>query len=195
MALDDISWPDSPTSPPAPATLPARHPDAVAVGERLPSHYELCYGCGGGHPAGLHMVLTAGERSVHAVFEVTEMHQGAPGLAHGGLLATAFDEALGALNWLLLVPAVTARLETDFRSPVPVGSVLHIDAELVGQVGRKVYARAVGRLGRGGPPALTASALFVQVPLEHFRRNGRPEDVASAARARSAPGNAMEVNP
>jgi acyl-coenzyme A thioesterase PaaI-like protein len=195
VAHEDICWPQTPTFPPSAATMPTRHVDAVAVGQRLPSHYDLCYGCGGGHPAGLHMSLTAGERSVHAVFEVTRMHQGAPGLAHGGLLATAFDEALGALNWLLLVPAVTARLETDFRSPVPVGSVLHIDAELAGQLGRKVYARAVGRLGRDGPVALTASALFLQVPLEHFTRNGRPEDVSAAARARTAPGNGMEMNP
>lgn len=173
--------------------MPQRHPDAVPVGEDLPSHYDMCYGCGSGHPAGLHMKVTAGELSVHAQFEVTNVHQGAPGLAHGGLLSTAFDEALGALNWLLLRPAVTARLETDFRRPVPVGSVLHIDARIVGQSGRKVYTRAVGRLGPDGPVALTASALFLQVPLQHFVDHGRPEDVARAAEQRAQ--GAMEVNP
>lgn len=173
--------------------MPQRHDRAVPVGDRLPSHYELCYGCGLSHPAGLHMSVTAGDLSVHATFEVTEAHQGAPGLAHGGLLSTAFDEALGALNWLLLAPAVTARLETDFRRPVPVGSVLHIDAWIVGQSGRKVYTRAVGRLGQDGPLALTASALFLQVPLQHFVDNGRPQDVDRAARQRS--GDGLAVNP
>ncbi len=163
------------------------------MGQQLPSHYDLCYGCGHEHPAGLHMKVIAGELSVHATFEVTEQHQGAPGLAHGGLLSTAFDEALGALNWLLLAPAVTARLETDFRRPVPVGSVLHIDAWIVGQVGRKVYTRAVGRLGPDGRVALTASALFVHVPLRHFVDNGRPADVDRAARDRRADG--LDVNP
>lgn len=173
--------------------MPTRHPDAVPVGAELPSHYDLCYGCGAAHPAGLHMRVIAGELSIHGIFEVTEAHQGAPGLAHGGLLSTAFDEALGALNWLLLKPAVTARLETDFRRPVPVGSVLHIDGRIVGQVGRKVYTRAVGRLGEDGPVALTASALFLQVPLQHFVENGRGEDVARAAEQRSREG--LEVNP
>lgn len=173
--------------------MPTRHPDAVVIGDELPSHYDMCYGCGSGHPAGLHMRVIAGDLSVHGIFEVTEQHQGAPGLAHGGLLSTAFDEALGALNWLLLTPAVTARLETDFRRPVPVGSVLHIDARIVGQVGRKVYTRAVGRLGEDGPVALTASALFLQVPLKHFVDNGRPQDVARAAEQRSHEG--LEVNP
>lgn len=195
MALQELTWPTSPTSPPADAALPGRHPQAVPVGQEIPSHYDRCYSCGSKHPAGLHMRVTAGELGVHAVFEVTDMHQGAPGLAHGGLLATAFDEALGALNWLVLVPAVTARLETDFRTPVPVGSVLHIDAYIAGQVGRKVYTRAVGRLGPDGPVALTASALFLQVPLEHFSTHGRATEVRQAASERTGPGNGLEVNP
>jgi len=141
------------------------------------------------------MRVIAGELSVHAVFEVTDVHQGAPGLAHGGLLSTALDEALGALNWLLLVPAVTARLEVDFRRPVPVGSVLHIDARIAGIDGRKVYTRAVGRLGEDGPVVLTASALFLQVPLEHFLDNGRKQDVDAAVAERTAPGNGLAVNP
>lgn len=192
MGFED-NWPDSPTRPPADAQMPQRHPNAVPAGEEIPNHYDRCYGCGVTHPAGLHMRVVAGDLSVHAEFEVTDMHQGAPGLAHGGLLGTAFDEALGALNWLLLVPAVTARLEVDFKRPVPVGSVLHIDARIVGQVGRKVYTRAVGRLGSDGPVALTASALFVQVPLQHFVDNGRPEDIARAASQRAHRG--LEVNP
>jgi acyl-coenzyme A thioesterase PaaI-like protein len=190
-----IDWPVSPTLAPPEAAMPGRHPDAVAVGEEIPSHYDRCYGCGAKHPAGLHMKVIAGDLGVHAVFEVMDMHQGAPGLAHGGLLSTAFDEALGALNWLLLVPAVTARLEVDFRRPVPVGSVLHIDARITGVLGRKVYTQAVGRLGDQGPVALTASALFLQVPLQHFIDNGREQDVAAAGAERTAPGNGLAVSP
>lgn len=195
MGVEEIVWPVSPTLAPSNAKMPQRHPEAVAVGEEIPSHYDRCYGCGSKHPAGLHMRVTAGDVGVHAVFEVTDVHQGAPGLAHGGLLSTAFDEALGALNWLLLVPAVTARLEVDFRRPVPVGSVLHIDARITGVAGRKVYTQAVGRLGAEGPVALTASALFLQVPLEHFLNNGRQQDVEAAVAERTAPGNGLAVNP
>jgi len=143
--------------------------------------------------------MFAGEGlTLRAEFTVTEHHQGAPGLAHGGLLAAAFDETLSATNWLLSVPAVTGRLETDFRRPVPVGEVLHINAEVVGVYGRKVYTRAIGRLGSPeGSVAVTASALFVQVSLEHFIKNGRPQDVAQAAadRAVRASVTALEVNP
>lgn len=191
--------PNLPTTPPADATLPVRHPKAPAPGERLGSHYARCFGCGDEQPAGLHMQTFAGPGlSVSAEFKVTQDHQGAPGLAHGGMLALAFDEALGALNWLLLTPAVTGRLETDFRRPVKVDEVLHIDAEIVGQSGRKIYTRAVGRIGGSdGEIATTAAALFVQVPLEHFRNHGRTEDVDRVAveRAHGAPEVEWDVNP
>jgi len=188
-----------PTMPPDDAVLPQRHPDAPAPGQPIAAHYRWCVGCGDDHPSGLHMRVTAGEGlSLTATFEVTDHHQGAPGLAHGGMLALAFDEALGALNWLLRRPAVTGRLETDFRRPVPVGETLHIRAEITGVSGRKVFTRAEGRLGSpDGPLAVTAAALFVIVGLEHFVDHGRPADVEAAQRDRGIldPGDRFEVNP
>jgi acyl-coenzyme A thioesterase PaaI-like protein len=188
-----------PTMPPDDAVLPPRHPDAPAPGQPIAAHYRWCVGCGDDHPSGLHMQVIAGEGlSLTATFEVTDHHQGAPGLAHGGMLALAFDEALGALNWLLRRPAVTGRLETDFRRPVPVGETLHIRAEITGVSGRKVFTRAEGRLGStDGPLAVTAAALFVIVGLEHFVDHGRPADVAAAQRDRGILdlGDRFEVNP
>jgi acyl-coenzyme A thioesterase PaaI-like protein len=188
-----------PTTPPPDAVLPERSPVAPAPGDPIPSHYSRCYGCGSDHPTGLHLTLTAGEGlKLHGTFTVTEEHQGAPGLAHGGLLTTAFDDALGSLNWLLSSPAVTGRLETDFRRPVPVGSTLHIEAEVLGVKGRKVFTRATGRLDApDGPIALTAAALFVQVPVEHFTTHGRAEDVDRAREDRAVRSSLsnLEVNP
>jgi acyl-coenzyme A thioesterase PaaI-like protein len=158
------------TTPPEGALIPARHPLAPATGTKVPSHYGHCFGCGELHPTGLHLVARVGEgATITAEFTVTENHQGAPGLAHGGLLSLAFDEALGKLMWLLRSPAVTARLETDFIRPVPLGTTLFITAEITGQVNRKVYSAAIGRLGSpDGEIAVRAAALFVIVPMSHF---------------------------
>lgn len=188
--LEAREYPVSPTTPPPNAVMPERSAHAPAPGTVIFSHYSRCFGCGRDHPTGLMMETVAGEGlSVSGEFKVTEHHQGAPGIAHGGLLAAAFDEALGSLNWILNIPAVTARLETDFIQPIAVGSLLHIDAEVAGQVRRKIYTRAVGRLdGPDGPVALTASALFIQVPIEHFSSNGRAEDVARARAEREGAG-------
>lgn len=158
------------TTPPEGALIPARHPLAPATGTKVPSHYGHCFGCGELHPTGLHLVARVGEgATITAEFTVTENHQGAPGLAHGGLLSLAFDEALGKLMWLLRSPAVTARLETDFIRPVPLGTTLFITAEITGQINRKVYSAAIGRLGSpDGEIAVRAAALFVIVPMSHF---------------------------
>jgi acyl-coenzyme A thioesterase PaaI-like protein len=158
------------TTPPEGALIPARHPLAPATGTKVPSHYGHCFGCGELHPTGLHLVARVGEgATITAEFTVTENHQGAPGLAHGGLLSLAFDEALGKLMWLLRSPAVTARLETDFIRPVPLGTTLFITAEITGQVNRKVYSAAIGRLGSpDGEIAVRAAALYVIVPMSHF---------------------------
>jgi len=161
------------TVPPEGAEVPPRHPKAPAPGTQIPSHFGHCFGCGELHPTGLHLIAHAGAgQNLTAVFTVTDNHQGAPGLAHGGLLSLAFDEALGKLMWLLRAPAVTARLETDFLLPVPIGTELHITAEITGQQGRKVYSSAEGRIGApDGPLAVKASALFVIVPMKHFLEN------------------------
>ncbi len=178
---------------------PVRHPDAPAPGELLGAHYGECFGCGGQQPHGLHLQARAGEGvSITAEFTVQPAHQGAPGLAHGGVLATALDETLGSLNWLLRTIAVTGRLETDFVRPVPVGTTLHLEAEVTAVAGRKIYSRATGRVGGpDGPVAVRAEALFIEVKVDHFVEHGREEEILAAMndpdqirRAR-----AFEVNP
>jgi acyl-coenzyme A thioesterase PaaI-like protein len=169
------------TTPPTGAILPDRHPESPATGTELPSHFKHCFGCGDLHPTGLHLKARVGEGlTITAQFTVTENHQGAPGLAHGGLLSLAFDEALGKLMWLLRATAVTARLETDFLLPVPIGTTLFISARIVGQHGRKVYSEAEGRIGAAdGPLAVRAASLFIIVPMNHFLDNAPAEYIAA----------------
>ena len=172
------------TSAPQGAMIPERHPKAPPIGSQIPSHFGHCFGCGELHPTGLHLVAHAGQGvDLTAEFTVTENHQGAPGLAHGGLLSLAFDEALGKLMWLLRAPAVTGRLETDFIKPVPMGSTLHITAEITGQVNRKVYTSAIGRLNSAdGEIAVRAAALYIVVPMDHFMNNAPKEYLAQMAK-------------
>ena len=92
------------TTPPPDSVMPVRHPKAPVIGSQIPSHFGYCFGCGELHKTGLHLIAFAGEGlDLTGKFTVTENHQGAPGLAHGGLLSLAFDEALGKLKSSLLV--------------------------------------------------------------------------------------------
>jgi uncharacterized protein (TIGR00369 family) len=172
-------------TPPPGLAPPEPAPRAPAPGTVLPPHYAACFGCGNEQPTGLHLSVTVADGvAVDAVFRVQQAHQGAPGLAHGGVLATAADEALGFLNWLLHRPAVTARLEVDYVRPVPVGSDLHLRAECTAVDGRKTYVRCEGRLdATDGPVALRAVGLFLEVPVEHFRRHAGEQGPVSDERS------------
>ena len=161
-----------------------RHPDAPAPGTPLPSHYDRCFTCGPDHPTGLRMQVNAGEGvSVEASFTVTEDHQGVPDWRMGGLLASAVDETFGALGWLLRVPMVTARLETASRASLSRSAVsFDVVARCDGISRRRVYLSAEGRLGDGeGDVAIRAFSVFVQVPIEHFVKHGRRQELDAAS--------------
>ncbi|MCA1726738.1 MAG: PaaI family thioesterase [Actinobacteria bacterium] len=141
-------------------------PPADGPPQPLPSHYSHCFGCGVEHPTGLHMRMAGAGLKVVGSFEVTEHHQGAPALAHGGVIAAAMDEAMGFLLWLLQTLAVTAHLEVDFKRPVPVGATLELQGEVERTEGRKIFARMQGRVN--GEVAVEARALFLKVQVKHF---------------------------
>lgn len=111
------------------------------------------------------MALIAGDgMTISGTVEITDMHQGAPGLAHGGVLALVMDELLGSCNWLLYWKSVTAHLEIDFTKPVPVGSTLWLFAEGLKVERRKFYTRGEARLDApDGEVCVRAEALFVRV--------------------------------
>jgi acyl-coenzyme A thioesterase PaaI-like protein len=144
----------------------------------MPPHYIRCFGCGPEQAHGLHLQIRVGEgASLTATFTVTEAHTGAPGLAHGGVLATAMDEALGFAVGLQRRPAVTGKLEVDFVRPVPIGSELHISARGLGDSGRKVYVSGEARFGGpDGDVAVRAAGLFIVVEVEHFLTHGSAEE-------------------
>lgn len=178
------------------ARIPQRGEGAPAVGELIDSHYRMCFACGRDHPGGLHLRLTAGpDVSVMGELTVGEHHQGAPGLAHGGIIATAMDEMMGSLQILIRKPAVTGHLETDFHRLVPVGTTLALVARALGQRGRKVYCEAAAYAGQ--ERVVSAGAIFVQVPVEHFTTQGSADLVQQAVeeRRQGAPRWWGEVNP
>ena len=156
---------------PADAVSPVRGASAPPAGTALANHYDGCFACGSDHPDGLHLAATAGAGvDVTTRVRLTHAHQGAPGLAHGGILAATMDETLGFLLWMLETVAVTAKLETQYRKPVPVDSDVHGRGRCTGVAGRKIYTYGTLHLGApDGPLVAEASGLFIAVGAEHFR--------------------------
>ena len=68
--------------------------------------------------------------------------EGPPGIAHGGAVACALDEAVGGVAWMMGYRVLVARLTVDFRTVVPLGIDATIEASISGVDGRKVSCRA-----------------------------------------------------
>lgn len=85
--------------------------------------------------------------------------EGLPGRAHGGIVASLFDEVMGFALYMDGVPAYTAWLRVDYRAAVPVGEPLEYRARVARREGRKHWVEAT--LHSGGQPGPTAEALFI----------------------------------
>jgi acyl-coenzyme A thioesterase PaaI-like protein len=112
----------------------------------------------------------AGER-VTGTVTLDRRHEGAPGFAHGGAVATVLDDALGSLLTLLRKPAVTARLEVNYRRPAYVGRPFQVEAWVERIEGRKLHL--AGALSDAVDRIADASGLFLRVDAEHFLRGAR----------------------
>ena len=128
------------------------------------AHHELCFGCGLANLFGLQMELEAEADRVGGRFFVKQDHQGPPGFAHGGVIATALDEAMALLVHAEGIHAVTRRLEVDLLGPVPVGTFATVSAWIESREERQLELRAeLGGEEPGERPLARASGTFAVV--------------------------------
>ncbi len=99
-----------------------------------------------------------------------DRHQGAPGVAHGGIVAAALDEASGSLLMPLQIPAVTVKLDVTFTAPARLHRELTLTSRLTAREGRKLYIDTA--LTDADTPIATSRAIFVEVGPEHFHQFG-----------------------
>jgi acyl-coenzyme A thioesterase PaaI-like protein len=138
------------------------------VQEAPDSPRRWCFGCGDANPEGLHIEFSAEGGRVTGRFEARQAHQGFPGVAHGGIVAAAIDEAMGWAMYVSGAWAMTARLEVRYRRPLPLGQPLEVSAEVVRNRGRWLEAKGSLRVA-GGPILAQAKGVFIRLPSEQAR--------------------------
>jgi acyl-coenzyme A thioesterase PaaI-like protein len=141
--------------------------DLGAGVEAIPRNaFPDCVVSGAANPMGIASRLW--REGEEAVCEVTlgPAFEGAPGRAHGGVVAALVDETMGLVMSISATPAFTGRLTVTYRAPVPLGERLEVRAKLAGRSGRKITVTATLRCG----DLLLAEAegLFIGVEPEHF---------------------------
>lgn len=108
-------------------------------------------------------------------------YEGPPGCVHGGFVAAAFDEVLGAAQSLSGNPGMTGRLSIDYRSPTPLHTELRMTGRFDRMDGRKIFTS--GQLHTGDRLCAEAEALFVSIDFSRFAELRARREAQIARRA------------
>jgi hypothetical protein len=142
--------------------------ETANVGADLHASFEFSPFIGRANPLSPPMTLEDRGDEVHGFVCFGSAYEGPPGCVHGGYVAAAFDELLGATQSLSGAPGMTGTLTVKYRSPTP----LHRDLEMVGRIvdisGRKILTR--GTVHVGDRLCAEAEGLFISIDASVFLR-------------------------
>jgi uncharacterized protein (TIGR00369 family) len=98
-----------------------------------------CFGCGAQNPHGMRLRFTHDKARNRLVcrLRLDKRFTGPPGHCHGGIIATILDEAMGKINRLRDVVAVTSQITVDYLKPVPLNKPLRVESREISVRGRR----------------------------------------------------------
>jgi uncharacterized protein (TIGR00369 family) len=105
--------------------------------DRLRKNY--CFACGKDNPQGMRLKFVYDDEISRFVsrFRLGKRYTGPPGHCHGGIIATILDDAMGKVNKLRDVVALTSQITVNYLRPVPLHQPLRVESYEVKVEGRK----------------------------------------------------------
>ena len=137
---------------------------------RLQKNY--CFACGRNNPDGMRLKFTYDEERDCFVcrFRLNKRFTGPPGHCHGGIIATILDEAMGKVNKLRHVVALTSEITVNYLKPVPLNKPLRVESREVNVKGRK-HINMAEILNQKGEPLARSKGLFIAIdPKKMFAK-------------------------
>lgn len=132
----------------------------------------FCFACGKNNPEGMRLRFAYDEERDCFVcrFRLSKRYTGPPGHAHGGIIATILDEAMGKVNKLRHVVALTSTITVDYLKPVPLNQPLRVESREVRVRGR-YHTNAAEILNQKGEVLAQSKGLFIAIdPHKMFAR-------------------------
>ena len=95
-----------------------------------PNPGNVCFGCGGANDFGMKLTFEQdnARRKIVGRFVLGSRYRGGGGMAHGGIIATLLDEAMGKACRFREVRAVTAEMTIEYLKPVNVEKEIIVEA-------------------------------------------------------------------
>ena len=128
-------------------------------GETLDAGYSDRPFGGWSSPYSLELDIVRRGDSVVTDFTLRPAHEGAPGRAHGGIIAAMFDDLTGFVLQIASARAYTGELKVRYEAPVPLGAKLTARAYLRNREGRKLFID--GDLHHGEHRLATVQTIYI----------------------------------
>jgi len=131
-----------------------------------------CFACGANNPDGMRLRFVYDDERDYFVcrFRLGKRYTGPPGHCHGGIIATILDEAMGKVNKLRHVIALTSEITVRYLKPVPLKQPLLVESREVRVKGRK-HINMAEILNERGEVLARSRGLFVAIdPQRMFAR-------------------------
>jgi uncharacterized protein (TIGR00369 family) len=164
------------------STFPmSKHKPASGHSEHIGKDHPVqnnCFACGKGNADGMQLDFFFDEtaRTAFCNFNLAKKYQGPPGHAHGGIIAVILDEAMGKVNKLRNVIALTKSMNVEYMKPVPLGKALTVTARERQVEGRK-HTNVAEITDEAGSVLARSSGVFVVVDIgKMFSRHLQTED-------------------
>ena len=137
---------------------------------RLQKNY--CFACGKDNLEGMRLKFAYDEERDCFVcrFRLGKRYTGPPGHCHGGVIATILDEAMGKVNKLRQVVALTSQITVDYLKPVPLNVPLRVESREVRVKGRRHINMAEILNQRGDALARSRGKFIAIDPQRMFAR-------------------------
>lgn len=127
----------------------------------------FCFVCGPDNPEGMQLKFTLDEerRAFVCHFNLPKRYTGPPGHCHGGVIATILDDAMGKVNKLRNVVAVTKEMTVEYLKPVPLHTPLRVEGREVAIHGRQ-HVNMAEILNAEGEVLARSKGIFVAIDPE-----------------------------
>src|SRR6266571_4946121 len=129
-----------------------------------PMKKNYCFACGKDNPQGMRLKFSFDRERKHFAckFRLGKRYTGPPGHCHGGIIATILDEAMGKVNKLRQVVALTSEITVNYLKPVPLKQPLRVESREVKVKGRK-HINMAEILNEKGEVLARSQGLFIAI--------------------------------
>lgn len=123
-----------------------------------------CFACGKDNREGMRLKFYFDQDRAVCNVKLTRRYQGPPGHAHGGIIATILDEAMGKVNKLRSVVALTKSMTVEYLKPVPLGEQITVTGHEQQVVGRE-HTNVAQITNSAGEVLARSTGIFVAVDI------------------------------